>query len=757
MWCLPVIMLAVCLGQWWLWPLAALLWWLTAWSNGARQALAYLLLALVLTLYCQAQLQRALAARLPLALAGEELLFQLQVQDLPLHTTLTANNGSASGKRAERVSFAALGDSSDPRWPGKHQLLLTWYSDDTSAVQPGARLQAQVRLRPVHGLVNEVGFDAERHALARGVAAHGSVLSVSAEQQSHGSNRGIDHWRAELASRLRQRLHGYPHAEALLPALVAGDRRSLQSHHWQILQSTGTAHLVAISGLHISLVAGLVWWLGRWLISGLLAGTIGVRTAQRLAALPALTAALGYAALAGFSLPTQRALLMTALAMWILVSSRPRSAWHNLLLVALLVTVPAPLAWLDSSFWLSFGAVTLLVFAHSAGQGGLIRLQLILTLVFGLLAGQLFGWWSLSALPANLVLVPLYSLLLVPLALLGALFDSTLLLELAAQLVNYSWQWLLWLAPWPSLPLPTSLLTTLLLALLLLRWLLPALPGPRWLLLACLLPWLWPQHQRPLPGDVELLVFDAGQGLMTALRTRNHLVLFDLGPGWQDGDVASRVLVPWLRKQRLQPDLIFVSHRHLDHAGGAGLFSGVAYRGRVFAGEPEALPGSHACLRGQRWHFDEVALEVLWPPAEMALQHSNNRSCVVKVVGNNQSILLTGDIGRQVEHWLVQQDDLRADVLQVPHHGSRSSSSFALLRAVAPTYAFVGAGYRNSFGHPDSSIMARYQQAQIDVAVTANSGMLVYGRRDRAAKGLGPLRWRQHAPFPWRLSEPVVE
>jgi competence protein ComEC len=477
--------------------------------------------------------------------------------------------------------------------------------------------------------------------------------------------------------------------------------------------------------------------------------------------LPALLAALGYAALAGFSLPTQRALLMTAVAMWLLVSSRPRSAWHNLLLVALLVTVPAPLAWLDSSFWLSFGAVTLLVFAHSAGQSGLIRLQLTLTLVFGLLAGQLFAWWSLSALPANLVLVPVYSLLLVPLALLGALLDNLLLLDMAARLVDYSWRWLLWLAPWPSLPLPTSWLATALLALLLLRWLLPALPGPRWLLLACLLPWLWPQDQRPLRGDVELVVFDVGQGLMTALRTHSHLLLFDLGPSWQDADAASRVLTPWLRKRRLQPDLVFISHRHLDHAGGAGLFSDDAYRGRVFAGEPDALaaglPDSHACLRGQRWRFDEVAIEVLWPPAEMPLLHSNNRSCVVKVVANNQSILLTGDIGRQVEYWLAQQDDLRADVLQVPHHGSRSSSSFAFLRAVAPSHAFVSAGYRNSFGHPDAAIMARYQQAGIDVAVSANSGMLVYGRRDRAEKGLQPLRWRQHAPFPWRLSEPVVE
>ncbi|MCC1496302.1 DNA internalization-related competence protein ComEC/Rec2 [Alcanivorax sp. 1008] len=745
-------MIALCFGQAWCWALAALLWLYGGWYAGWRRAIRYLPLMMVLAVYTQSQLEGALGARLPNALTGAEMQFQARVQGLPARLTL-APRGSASTSGSqpavEQVRFMVEAQSLDPRWPGSHQLVLVWYSKDTSAVQPGALLDLHVRLRAVRGQLNQGGFDAERHALARGIVARGTVRALTRLEEGGG----IDLWRERIASRIARRVEHYPQAVALLPALVAGDRRGLSGDHWSVLQSTGTAHLVAISGLHISLVAGLVWWLGRWLISGILAGSAGRITAQRLAAWPALLAAVGYAALAGFSLPTQRALLMTVLAMLLLLAGRSRSPWDNLLLVVLLVTIPAPLAWLDSSFWLSFGAVALLLLVHSAGHGGLVRLQLTLTLVFGVLAGQLFGLWSLSALPANLISVPIYSFLLVPMALLGALLDSNALLGMAAWLASVSWDLLRFMAAWPSLPLPSSWLAGLLLALFLLRLMLPALPGPRWLLLGCLLPWCWPKDLRPAMGEVELVVFDVGQGQMSALLTRNHLLLFDLGPGWEDGNAASSVLIPWLRRQRRQPDLVFVSHGHQDHAGGAALFHDQRYDGRLFAGEPQSLPGSQACLRGQRWKFDQVSVEVLWPPAGMALLHSNNRSCVVKVSATNQSVLLTGDIGRQVEYWLAQHDDLQADVLQVPHHGSGSSSSYTLLRAVRPRHAFISAGYANAFGHPATEIVQRYRQAQIELANTADSGMLIYGRADT----LSPLRWRQVSAFPWRAGEPVVE
>lgn len=746
MWCLPLIMAAICFGQPLLWLPAGLLWLLCWQRSGAGMGLCLLLIVVAVGWHTDRALTEALADRLPVEYAGEVFTLRVEVEGLPERMLLQRESGPL-----EQVRFRARVQSEDPRWAGPKRLQLGWFSTDTSAVQPGASLILSARLRPPVAQLNEGGFDAEQHALATGIDARGSVVALELATPP----AGLDYWRERLSIGLAQANQHRPLAAALLPALVTGDRRGLTSDHWQSLRITGTAHLVAISGLHISLVAGLVWWLGRRMIALLGCAGAGGQVADRLAVMPALLAAAGYAALAGFSLPTQRALMMTLLMMMCLLGRRRQSPWQILLLALLLVTVPTPLALLDSGFWLSFGAVAMLLFLHQAGRAGLLRIQLLLTLVFGLLTAQLFDVWSLSAMPANLVLVPLFSLLLVPLALLAALLPGVeWLMSLAAAITDLAWWWLDQVSSWPSLPLPFTFISALLLASGLLPWLLPAWPGPRWLLFGVLLPWFWPDTQRPGEGQVELVVFDVGQGQMMALRTRHHLVVYDTGPGWRDGNAAAdRLLLPWLQRRRLQPDLIMVSHSHQDHAAGAGALQARFKRAPVYSGEAEQLDGASPCIRGQRWWFDQVGFEVLWPPAQLPLRHSNNRSCVIRVSASNQSILLTGDIGREVEYWLARNDDIRADLLQVPHHGSHSSSSFMLLRAVNPVQAFVSAGYANAFGHPAERVISRYRAAGVRLLNTASNGMLIY-RGDPADL---PIRWRQHSAFPWRLREPVVE
>ncbi len=745
MWCLTLIMAAICFGQPLLWLPAGLVW-LLCWQRcGAGAGFCLLSLALVVGWHTDRTLTQALSDRLPAEHAGEVFELRVRVEGLPERTLLRRESGPL-----EQVRFVAQGQSEDPRWPGPKRLQLGWFHSDTSAVQPGASLILTARLRPPIAQLNQGGFDGERHALARGIDARGAVVALSLATPA----AGLGHLREQLSTRLTRANHQRPVPAALLPALVTGDRRALTSAHWQLLRITGTAHLVAISGLHISLVAGLVWWLGRRLIALLCCAGAGGLVADRLAAIPALSAATGYAALAGFSLPTLRALTMTLLVMMCLLSGRRQSPWQILLLALLLVTVPAPLALLDSGFWLSFGAVAMLLFLHQAGRSGLLRMQLLLTLLFGLLTALLFDVWSLSALPANLVLVPLFSLFLVPLALLAALLPGVAwLMSLAATVTELSWWWLDQVRDWPSLPLPYSFLSALLLGLGMLPWLVPAWPGPRWLLLGVLLPWFWPDMQRPAVGEVELVVFDVGQGQMMVLRTRHHLLVYDTGPGWLDGNAADRLLLPWLQRHRLQPDLIMVSHSHQDHAAGAGTLQARFGQAPVYSGEAGELDGALPCIRGQRWWFDQVDVEVLWPPPELPLRHSNNRSCVVRVSASNQTILLTGDIGREVEYWLASNDDIQADLLQVPHHGSHSSSSFMLLRAVNPVQVFVSAGYGNAFGHPARRVVSRYQAAAVPLFNTAATGMLIFrgGRTDQ------PIRWRQHSAFPWRLSTPVVE
>ena len=746
MWCLPLIMAAICFGQPLLWLPAGLIW-LHCWrQNGARGALCVLSLAILIGGHTRQALTEALADRLPAQFAGEVFLLRVEVEGLPERRFLERHDGAA-----EQVRFLARGHADDPRWPGVKRLQLGWFDADTSAVQSGATLILRARLRPPVASLNEGGFDGERHALAHGIDARGSVVSMELATAAGGP----DYVREQLSSRLLRANQHRPQAAALLPALVTGDRRGLTDQHWQLLRTTGTAHLVAISGLHISLVAGLVWWLARRLISLLCCRGAGDQVVDRLALLPALLAAGGYAGLAGFSLPTQRALMMTLLVMACLLGGRRQSPWQVLLLALLLVTVPMPLALLDSGFWLSFGAVAMLLFLHHAGRAGLLRMQLLLTLVFGLLTAGLFDVWSLSAVPANLLLVPLFSLLLVPLVLLAALLPGLdWLMSAAATIAELSWWWLEQLRLWPSLPLPYTFLSALLLAAAMLPWLLPAWPGPRWLMIGLLLPWFWPDIQRPAEGQVELVVFDVGQGQMMALRTRHHLLVYDSGPAWFDGTtVAERLLLPWLQRQRLQPDLIMISHADTDHAAGLAALQARFKAVPVYSGEADQLAGTLPCMRGQRWWFDQVSIEVLWPPAQLPLRHSNNRSCVIRVSASNRRILLTGDIGREVEYWLAGNDDIQADLLQVPHHGSHSSSSFMLLRQVNPLQAFVSAGYGNAFGHPAARIVSRYQAAGVPLVNTAASGMLIFRGKPEDA----PVRWRQHSAFPWRLREPVVE
>ena len=744
MWSLPLWMLAILCAR----PLPGLcaivlaLWLL---RHHGRRCLLLIFCALVLGAWTQHQLDQALTARWPVAADGAELLLHGRVVGLPQQRQI----GTAEHPLwRTRFLFETQQSLLSPR-PWRIQLS-HYQSSAAGDIHAGEQLTLVARISSPRGLVNAYGYDSERHMLARGLHATGVVREL--RERLPGS--GLDRWRAQLAAQLADRAELSPLARALLPALVVADRQGLQAHHWSLLQLTGTAHLVAISGLHISLVAGLVWWLARGFLTLLWCRSAGVRQPARWAVWPALLAALGYAALAGFSLPTQRALVMLVIVMLLLASGLMVSQQRLLAAVFALLVVPQPLTLLDNSFWLSFGAVSLLLLLRVCAVRGVLANQWLLTLVFGVLAAELFGLWSLAALPANLLLVPLYSLIVVPGALLAAALLAAdlpvaVLLVWLNQLLLWSWQWLEWLSLLPSLPLPGSLLALLLLVLLLLRWHLPAWPGPRWLWLFCLLPWGLPMQQSPAQGDVQVTVFDVGQGQLIALRTREHLLLYDLGPDWADRAAAESILLPWLRRQRLNPELAIVSHGHRDHAGGADWLRQYFADTVMVAGEPQALPGSVPCQRGQQWQFDGVKLRMLWPAPGIPLRDSNNRSCVLLVEAANQRVLLTGDIGREVEYWLAAEDDLRVDLLQVPHHGSRSSSSFPFLRAAAPSRAFVSAGWRNAFGHPAASIAERYQAQGVAWYLTGEQGMLQF---DGAAL---PVRgWRQHRAFPWRPMAP---
>ncbi|EKF75224.1 DNA internalization-like protein [Alcanivorax hongdengensis A-11-3] len=719
-----------------------MLWWLVSRWRGRQWRLP---LCLMLAYgYGIFQLHAGLETRLPLSLNGETLSLQARVVDLPDTQQLYRY-----GKRQtrQRLLLDVWGEN---RWPGHHYVRASAY-DLTPLLHAGDRLTVQARLFVPHGWYNQAGTDRARQALAEQVDARGVIKQVGPITPG----QGLLHRRESLSRWLAAAVVMSPSGQAVLPALVVGDRGALTDSLRHGFQGTGTAHLLAISGLHVAIVAGWLWWLGRWLLMPLLQWLFPRWrrfTLQQLAWGPALAAAAGYAALAGFSLPTVRALIMLsllALCQWLRVRL---ALWRVLGLALLIVLLLFPLSSLSMSLWLSFGAVAVIAWLTTGRPDG--RLMLWLPVVMMVAGGLLFGQWSWSSPLANLLLVPLYAMLVIPLALLGTLAASPLLLQAAATGVELSvlvMQGLLALMPPLTAMLPGPL-AGLFLLLAVLLWLTPSLPVPRRLLPFLLVPWL---GQRPPPlaqGAMEVIFFDVGQGEAVVVRTRQHLLLYDTGPGWPGGSAADYVLLPWLHRQGLRPDRVIVSHGDSDHAGGVqALPAGLA----MLSGEPDRVDyPAGPCHRGQHWRWDGVGFALLWPEADSDVS-GNNASCVLQVRSRQGSVLLTGDIETSAEYRMLGQLS-PVDLLQLPHHGSHSSSSAALLRALSPRWAVATVGFANRFHHPSREVVARLQRAGVTVLRTDRDGMIVFrwGAVDNA-----PLitRWRLahgrpwHGPARWRL------
>lgn len=640
--------------------------------------------------------QHALDDRLAPALDGRTLWVDGRVAGLPSHSD-------------ERVSFE-FAEPVSRRAELPQRLRLSWVGGPS--VKSGERWRLAVSLKRPQGLLNPYAMDSEAGMLARRIGGLGSVKAGERLEPGRGA------WREGIRqSLLAVDAQG---REAALAALVLGDGASLAREDWDILQATGTVHLLVISGQHIGLLAGLIYAL----VSGL--ARLGWWP-QRLPWLPwacalAFTAALVYGSLAGFQVPVQRACLMLAVVLlWRLRYRHLGVAWP--LLIALNgVLLVEPLASLLPGFWLSFSAVAVLVLVFSGRLGawsvwrawgraqwciaiGLLPMLLVLGLPV-----------SLSAPLANLFAVPWISVLVLPLALAGtALLPVPVigesLLWLAGTLLAVLFDLLGWLGEWqpawvpPALPLWSWLLVVLGAVLVLL----PAgLPGRVFGWPLMLLAALTPREVIPL-GQVEVWQLDVGQGQSFLLRTRGHALLYDAGPARSDVDLGERVVLPVLRKLDVQSlDLMLISHAHADHAGGAlAVQRGLPVR-RLLGGEPWNMPESlqaGPCVSGESWEWDHVRFSLWqWEGAD----DSNQHSCVLRVEASGESLLLAGDIEREAElAWLEGPQAGPVDWLQVPHHGSRTSSSARFLRGLSPRGAFISRGRHNGFGHPSPLVMAR--------------------------------------------------
>jgi len=627
---------------------------------------------------------------------------------------------------------------------------LSWYQTRDKHthenIQVGDKWKFTIRLKPPRNFANPGGFNYSGWLLQKKILSTGYIRSrsevklIESDPLAYPVQRVRQYIRSELnAAKID------PDVEPFLRALVIGDRSDMKTDDWVVLKNTGTVHLMAISGLHIGLIAALMFFIARVTWSAIPFLTLRF-AAPRAAAIVAWASALLYAALAGFSLPTQRALIMLSIILLSLVlkkTVKPSIVFSTAVLLVLLLD---SFAVLSVSFWLSFGAVALIYFVihiQSTGQYKIKRwlvLQLIISLGLLPLTIQFFQQAPVISPVANLVAVPVVGFVIVPLSFIATVIllvheaAGVTLFKLTAQLFTYLWDILKWLAELPisSITFSTPGLITLVFACAgLLLLLLPAAFRIRVLAVLCLLPLLFPYHARPPVGEAAISLLDVGQGLAMVVQTKQHALVFDTGPRFsQHFDTGRAVVLPFLNEKGIRKlDTLMISHGDNDHIGGADSLLSALQVNTVITSVPDKLKGDASrCERGQVWHWDKVKFEVLHPAAADYLSglSENNLSCVLKITTNQHSFLLTGDIETEAETLLIEReaDKLVSHFLIAPHHGSKTSSSSAFISSVKPQTILIPAGWRNRYRFPHQSVLTIYANHGSEVLTTAERGAI---------------------------------
>ena len=671
-----------------------------------------------------------LAGDLPTTMEGRELLIRGHVVSIP--QDLAGDSQFVFG-----VDAATAGV---PK-----RLRLTWYR---ATLQPhaGEAWQLVVKLKRRNGLSNPGGFDLEGFLFRESIGAVGYVRADERNRRLTDAPACclVLRTRAAIAARMAGAA-GHHRMLGVLQGLAVGDAQQVPAEQWRVFGATGTTHLMAISGLHITMIAALAAWLGgaivRW--SGAQRRAWNAVHGQVLAG---AGAAIVYSAIAGMSLPTQRTLIMLCIWFASRLSRRVVTSAHALGLALVGVLVADPFAPLAVGAWLSFGAVAVILLAVSGRlrRDGLLanftRVQLAVTIGLVPLLLIAFGGISLISPLANALAVPVFTLLVVPTVLLGALGAllhpavGAALLAVPATVLDWLWPCFEWMTNQPLafayLPAPTPAQAAALTAGALLL-LLPGIWPTRLLGVLLCLPAVLHRPATPGSGDFDLAVLDVGQGLSVVVRTHSHVLVYDAGPEFRGGrDAGALAVLPYLRQRGIRSlDALVVSHADLDHRGGAGsIVAGLDTR-LVIAGPTMQRYMQHAlmCRAGRSWTWDGVRFEILHPPHERALANSmsdNDTSCVLRIEGRSASGLLTGDIEAAAEAELVARGLAPADVVVVPHHGSSTSSSASFVSALHPRFALISAGYRNRWGFPRAEILARWQAVGAHTLATAESGAI---------------------------------
>lgn len=616
---------------------------------------------------------------------------------------------------------------------------LNWYKTKVIPA-PGETWLLSAKLKRPYSFMNSGGFDYETWMMRQGIKATGYVKKSKTNQMLRESNGFfMQRLRYKLSQEIKNKID--KPLRGLVLALSLGDRSQLDPNQWRALTHTGTNHLIAISGLHLGLIAGLIYFLSQTIWRQFYFAT-QIIPAPIIASILAFAGAFIYAALAGFSLPTQRALIMIAVFLLGLLSSR-RLLVSNVVCIAIfLILLLDPFSILAADFWLSFTAVTLILYItryRHSDQSPLRRwLQLQCLLSLGLTPFLIFWFkqFPLYSIFANLLAIPIIGFIIVPLVLLAMFLLLTFprgaefIYDFVDKISNLHWSYLDFLSQQNSaiIPVAATNKASLIIAIIgIVILLMPkGLPG-RWLGLLFLLPLLFPITTSLRPGEFKFSLLDVGQGLSAVIQTSQKMLVYDAGARFSERfNIGDAVIKPYLRHKGItQLDMLMISHGDNDHIGGAYSIIEQFRIDRVLSSVPEKLSISHAerCHAGQKWLWDGVEFEVLHPSIESDFT-GNNASCVLKVSSQHGSVLLTGDIEQAAEKSLINNmpEQIKVDILLAPHHGSKTSSSNELIATIAPEYAVISAGYRNRFGFPKQDIMSRYEAHGVKTLVTFMTG-----------------------------------
>lgn len=632
-------------------------------------------------------------------------------------------------------------------------------------LQPGQQWRLRVKAKRSRGLMNPGGFDYQTWLIERGIGGVGYVVT-DADNQLLGQQRlSVDYWRWRLSEYLDSQLQPLT-SRPILKALLIADKRDISRPQWELFQRHGIIHLMVISGLHIGLVAALVFGFVRILVL-----LLGSSAPDRPAAVAAALAALVYSVAAGGSVPTQRAFIMVATVMVMVMLRRNPLSSIGLVMAATVCLLLDPLAVASTSFWLSFSAVLALMVGLSGRIHPQRRRRALAQSQCFVFVGLLpvlafsFGQVSIDAPIVNLLVVPVFGLMIVPcnllaLAISGVLpewahwlwqaCDSVLAL-IVWVLQTADQQFAITLLALPAMPLGVIVLAAIGVLVLLLPWGMPRQAAGVVLLVPL---WVY-QPDTPSPGELDLAVLDVGQGLSVVIRTAGHVLVYDVGARYQQGDdqyfsMSQAALLPYLRSRGIDAvDRLVLSHSDNDHAGAWPELLQAMPIPAIYAGETIVGLRTRACNGAEGWQWEGVHFQFLATTAG-ASDPSNNHSCVLRVDAGEYRFLLPGDIGAGVEQALVRAggaEELRASVLLAPHHGSRSSSSWAWLKAVRPSHVVFSTGYRNQFGHPHAVVVDRYRRVDSSLHNTSEHGMVEF--RLREGKLLTPTHYRDQVKRYW--------